>query len=163
MYDAYNELSTTSGDPISYWDIGFVKVWDNETNEFGNGSIEKLYGSLPKDVSIGNPVFSKNSPDIIAFDYWDSDIDEYAILGANLLTGELEVITTNTRLGYPSYSKQDDKVAYTAYNTDDEDVVAVIGLAPNKISSNADPAAIIGDAKWLFFMPPEPEDYLYPR
>jgi len=151
MYDAYNELSTTSEDPISYWDIGFIKVWDNENNTFGDGSIEKLYGSLPEDVSIGNPVFSKNSPYIIAFDYWDSYLDEYAILGANLLTGELDIITMNTRLGYPSYSKLDDKISYTAYDTNNDDIIAIIGLASNKISPNGESTAIIEDAIWSVY------------
>ncbi len=148
IYDAYNELTITSDDPISYWDIGFLKVWDNEANNFGDGSIEKLYGSLPENVSIGNPVFSKNSPNIIAFDYWDSDSDEYAIIGANLLSGELDVITMNTRIGYPSFSKLDDHISYNAFDTNDDDVIAVIGLASNKISANGEPAVLIADAIW---------------
>ena len=151
MYDAYNELASSSGDEISYWDIGFIKVWDNENNEFGDGAVEKLFGSLPDDVSIGNPVFSKNSPYLIAFDYWDSNLNEFIILGSNLLTGDLESISTNSRLGYPSYSRLDDKISFTAYNTNDEDVIAIINLASNKISSTEDPSVLIGDAIWSVY------------
>lgn len=151
MYDAFNSLSTTFGESLSYWDIGFIKVWDNEGNQFGDGSIEKLYGSLPEDVSIGNPVFSNNSPNIIAFDYWDAYTDEYAILGADLLSGDLDVIYTNTRLGFPSFSTLDDEISFTAHTTDEEDVIGVIGLEANKISSMGDASALIGDAIWSVY------------
>ncbi|MBN2699674.1 MAG: M4 family metallopeptidase [Bacteroidales bacterium] len=151
LYDAYNELSTTTGEPISYWDIGFIKVWDSKTNNFGDGSIEKLYGSLPEDVSIGNPVFAKNSPNIIAFDYWDAYSDEYAILGADLLTGEVSLITENTRLGFPSYSKSDDKISFTADHPDYDDIIAIIPLAENRISAGGEPYDLIADASWSVF------------
>lgn len=103
IYDAYNELTSTTSEDISYWDIGFIQVWNNSANTFGNGHIEKLFNLLPEGVSIGNPVFSKNSPNIIAFDYFDVDADEYAILGANINTGELDVVFVNSILGGLSF------------------------------------------------------------
>ncbi|MCU0405433.1 MAG: M4 family metallopeptidase [Ignavibacteriaceae bacterium] len=148
IYDAYNVLNSTTSEDIYYWDIGFINVWDNSINNFGTGKINKLYGSLPEDVSIGNPVFSKNSPYIIGFDYFDSFNSVYAILGTNILTGDLEIITTNSILGYPSYSKNDDKLTYSALNTSDEEIVAVINLGLNKISSSGSPSVLINDAKW---------------
>ena len=109
-----------------------------------------MYGSLPENVSIGNPVFSKNSPYIIAFDYFDSYNDEYAILGANLLTGDLNIITDNTIIGYPCYSKEDNKVAYsTIYNS--ANVVAVINLGADKISGTGSSVPLVQDAKWPVF------------
>ncbi|MCK7533329.1 MAG: hypothetical protein MZV63_21005 [Marinilabiliales bacterium] len=72
IYDSYNELTSTTGEDIGYWDIGIINVWDNNRGDWGDGTISKLYGSLPEDISIGNPVFSKNSPWIIAFDYIDA-------------------------------------------------------------------------------------------
>ena len=151
IYDAYNELTTTTGEYISYWDIGFMKVWDNQTNKFGDGSIQKLYGSLPDDVSIGNAVFSKNSPNIIAFDYWDAYSDEYAILGADLLTGNVAVITENTRLGFPSYSISDDRISFTADHSEYDDIIAIIPLAENKISAGGEAYGLIADATWPVF------------
>lgn len=150
IYDAFNELNTSTGN-INYWDIGFIKVWDNATNEFGDGTINKLYGSLPENVSIGNPTFSKNSPYIIAFDYLDSETNEYAIFGANLLTGDLDLITTNATIGYPTYSKNDDKIAFSALNMSDEEVVASISLATNKITGLGSASIIVSDAKWPVF------------
>lgn len=151
IYDAFNKLNTSTADAISYWDIGFIKVWDNGTNDFGDGTINKLYGSLPENVSIGNPTFSKNSPYIIAFDYLDSVRNEYAIFGANLLTGDLDLITTNATIGYPSYSKNDDKIAFSALNMSDEEVVASISLATNKITGVGSSSIIVSDAKWPVF------------
>ncbi len=152
MYDAYNELTTAEGDPISYWDIGFIRVWDNQAGDFGDGSISKLFGSLPENVSVGNPVFSKNSPNIIAFDYLDEYEDIYGILGADLLTGELDVITGNTRLGFPSFSKADDRILFDYQDQvnypDYEDLVAYIGVAENKITGLGNPVPIIPDAVW---------------
>jgi bacillolysin len=148
IYDACNALSSSSTEDINYWDIGFIKVWDNSKNAFGDGSISKLYGSLPEDVSIGNPVFSKNSPSIIAFDYIDSYAKEYAILGTDLNSGETDLITSNATLGYPSFSKNDDKIAFSALTTNDAEVVAAISLAQNKISGSGDAYGLINYAKW---------------
>ncbi|MBA7548897.1 hypothetical protein ES705_41365 [subsurface metagenome] len=146
LYDAYNEINPLIGDPISYWDIGFIKVWDNNSNNFGDGEVTKLYGSLPEAVSIGNPTFSKNSPYIIAFDYWDTSTDELAILGSNILTGDGNVITLNTTLGFPSYNKMDDKIAFSAYDTEDNQVVAEISLNADKISPTGQASVLINNA-----------------
>ena len=102
-------------------------------------------------MSIGNPTFSKNSPYIIAFDYLDSETDEYAIFGANLLTGDLDLITTNATTGYPSFSKKDDKIAFSALNMSDEEVVAAISLSANKITGAGSASIIVSDAKWPVF------------
>jgi len=107
-----------------------------------------LSGSLPEDVSIGNPVFSRNSPSVIAFDYFDSYTKEYGIFGADLITGEVDLITANTTLGFPSYSKNDDKIAFSALTTQNVDVVATINLAQNKISGSGSAVSLINYAKW---------------
>ncbi len=124
IYDACNVFTSTTAEDIYYWDIGFIKVWDNQENDFGDGRIEKLFGSLPENVSVGNPEFSKNSPYIIAFDYFDN-------------------------VGYPSFSKSDDKIAFSALNTSGDEVVAVVNLADDKINaSGEDATSLIADAKW---------------
>ncbi len=151
IYDAFNLLNSASGEDISYWDIGFIKIWDNSSNDFGDGTINKLYGSLPENVSIGNPTFSKNSPYIIAFDYMNSSTDEYAIFGANLLTGDLDIITANSTLGFPSFSKNDDKVAFSALDNSSKEVVAVIDIDANKITGTGSASIIVEDAMWPEF------------
>lgn len=148
IYDACNVLSSSTLEDIFYWDIGFINVWNLAGNAFGNGNIQKLYGSLPENVSIGNPVFSKNSPTIIAFDYIDTKSNEYAILGADLSTANTDMITSNATLGYPSFSKDDKKIAYSALTTVNVEVVATIGLAANKISASGNATPLINNAKW---------------
>jgi PKD repeat protein len=148
IYDACNVLSSNVTEDIYYWDIGIIKVWDKAGRKFGDGSIFKLYGSLPENVSIGNPTFSQNSSAIIAFDYIDGNSGGYAILGTNLNTGETDVITENSTLGLPSFSKNDDRIAYTALTTSDEEVIAGIYLDQSKITGVGDPSTMIMNAKW---------------
>lgn len=148
IYDACNVLSSNVTEDIYYWDIGVIKVWDKSGSKFGDGSIFKLYGSLPEGISIGNPTFSRNSSSVIAFDYIDGNSGNYAILGTDLNTGETDVIAENSTLGFPSFSKNDDRIAYSALTTSDVEVVAGINLAPNKISGSGNPFAMINNARW---------------
>lgn len=148
IYDAYNSLTSNSGSSINYWDIGIIKVWDNKTQTFGDGSIAKLYGSLPDSVSIGNPTFSKNSPNIIAFDYLNERTNEYAILGLDLQTMNLGGIALNNTIGFPSYSKLDDKIAFSALDGTNQPVINEVTLDANKYSASTSPITIITQAQW---------------
>ena len=154
IYDAYNELNSSTSEDISYWDVGFIRVWDNSGNTFGDGSIIKLFTSLPENVNIGNPVFSKNSPNVIAFDYLYSVNNEYAIYGANIETGDLEQITDNTTLGFPSFSNNDDTLAFTASvatETGFQENINIIGLKADKITPSGSAVLLIEGAKWPVF------------
>jgi Zn-dependent metalloprotease len=148
MYDAYNKLNSVNGQPIDFWDVGFIKVWDNVTKNFGDGSIEKLFSNLPEGVSIGNPSFSKNSPFIVAFDYFDFDKDEYYLLAVNIETNDLVEVFQNTILSYPNYSKNDNKIIFDALDNSNNEVVAVINMAANKISPSGQASVLIPEAKW---------------
>ena len=141
-------LSSNSSEDIYYWDIGFINVWNNLSNNFGDGTIQKLFGSLPENVSIGNPVFSRNSPSVIAFDYYDRYSEEYGIFGADLISGEVDMIATNTILGFPSFSKNDAKLHFQHYSSGSVDIVETINLAQNKISASSSPTPLINYAKW---------------
>jgi Zn-dependent metalloprotease/PKD repeat protein len=147
IYDSYNSVQSTSNDSISYWDIGIMRVWDNHKNNFGDGAIAKLYSNLPDSVSIGNPVFSKNSPNIIAFDYLEGN-NFFAVLGLNIENMDLGIIANNSTIGYPSFSKLDDKIAYSALDNYDSPVIATTTLNADKISSSTDPVLLIDQAQW---------------
>jgi Zn-dependent metalloprotease len=147
VYDAYNVLENNSGENIDYWDVGFIKVWNNASNNWGDGDIFKLFTGLPESVSIGNPSLSKNTPFILAFDYFNQSTGEVQIMGANLETGDVNTIFENTILGYPNYSKLDDKLVFGAESTDNE-VVGVIDLKADKISPNGQATVLIDIAKW---------------
>jgi Zn-dependent metalloprotease len=120
MYDALNRIESSFGDGIEYWDIGFINVWEYDFNNFTDGIIGKLFSSLPESVSIGNPSFAKNSPYIITFDYLENYFDnfgqlqtDYRILASNTESGEVNEIYANTTIGYPSYSRLDDRILFT--------------------------------------------------
>ena len=147
IYDAFNKIKSSTGSDIDYWDIGFINVWDNQTNKFGTGNIIKLVGSLPAKVSIGNPTFSKNSPQIIAFDFLDESTNKFSILGMNLLTGDGGIIASNTIIGYPSYSKDDKALVYSSATGAIENVKG-INLLSNKISPDGSAVQLINKAKW---------------
>ena len=146
MYDAENEINSTQDGSITYWDVSFIKVWNNASNSFSLGKVEKLFSSLPSDVSIGNPSFSKNSPYIIALDYIDENGD-VSIVGVNIETGDVELIFENNTLGYPNYSSKDNKIVFdnegtTVYN------IGIVNLKSSKIEASGDPVLFAGSKRW---------------
>lgn len=148
MYDAYNQFNNNSGQPTDYWDVSFLKVWDNAADDWADGSIFKMFTNLPEGVSIGNPSFAKNSPYIAAFDYIDNTANEVTILAVNLETGEVgEVFNNGDMLGYPNYSKTDDRLLFNSSVTSG-DVVGVIPMQPDKIHPAGDATSLVLGAKW---------------
>ena len=148
LYDARNLIKNPNGSDIDYWDIGLIRVWDISEDTWGDGKVEKLYNQLAKDVDIGNPTYSSNSPHIIAFDYIDKFSNEFAVLAKNTATGKTGTILNNTRLSYPDYSNDDKKMLFDARTQGGLEVVAVVDLRSDKISGTGTPLALIGDAKW---------------
>ncbi len=151
MYDAFNELTNTTGEDLSYWDIGFIKYYDQTNQLFedgGNAFISKLFSGIPENTSIGNPTFSKNSPYIIAFDYIDYYNDEYDILGANTETGDYNVIVgDNGDLGWPSYTRLDDAILYQKPGTSSTDLY-IQELNGDKISPFSNTYPFKYDRQW---------------
>lgn len=149
MYDALSRIENPNGDPIEYWDISFLKVWDNASNNWGSGEIFKLFGSLPAGISVGNPSFSKNSPFIFGFDLLDAS-DNSVIVGAtNVETGDVGQIFMNDGiLGTPNYSKLDDQVIFTVPDGNST-TIAIIDMQENKLIPSSENAyALITEAKW---------------
>lgn len=140
MYDAKSKINN-SGSEIEYWDIGFIYVWDG--SDYGNGYIEKLFSSLPENVSIGDPTFSKNSDYIIAFDYFDEYNEEYYLLGSNIETGDVGQIYQGTDLHWPSYSPDDDRLVFNGNLTDGTEVLAFISLQNDKINPNGNATSFL--------------------
>lgn len=148
IYDSYNLIRSSKTDSISYWDIGLMKVWDNKENTFGDGSVAKLFGSLPDSVSVGNPTFSKNSPNIIAFDVLQGQ-SIFAIFGLNLETSDMGIIAVNNTIGNPTFSKLDDKVAYNSFDYTNHPIINTVNLNADMISAPENSwVTIITDAKW---------------
>jgi len=151
MYDAFNEINKSTGGQYTYWDIGFLHVFDKSKNTFGSGKVEKLISSLPENTSVGNPVFSKNSLDVVAFDYIESGLfsADYALLGANIEKSEINVIADNReRLAYSSYSVKDDKILFDSKNASQNQCISVKTLTSSKISSVGNEQVLLNGGKW---------------
>ncbi len=148
IYDAFNKVNTTTGKAVEYWDVGIIKVWSAVDNNFGDGKIQKLFSDLSDGESIGNPTFSKNSTAIIAFDYLNTKNNTYSVYGYDFQTNALKVITNNQTLGYPDYSRLDDKVIYSTLGTNNSSNVSVIGLNADKISGKGASTPVFSNAKW---------------
>ena len=150
MYDAYNVINSPVAGEISYWDINFMKVWEIDKNNFTTGDeilFDKLFSGLPEGVDVGNPTFAKNSPYIVAFDYIEDDINY--VLGANIETGDVDVIAQNNTLGYPTYSKKDEFVVFDTKTLSDGRNLKIAQLKDTKIGSEDEEGTdYIEDAKW---------------
>lgn len=148
IYDSYNQMQNSSGNDIDYWDMGIIRVWNNGSNNWGDGKIEKVFSNLPEGISVGNPSLSKNSPYILAFDYLDDNTGEVKVMAANLETGDVGVVFENVVLGYPNYSKNDDKIIFNAESNEGGEIIGQIGLQSNKILPAGEAIGLIDVAKW---------------
>ncbi len=145
MYDAFNELTNGTND-LSYWDIGFLQfrkdgafVPDNETP-----FISKLFSGIPENTSIGDPTLAKNSPFIIAFDFFNNDGSGYDIYGANIETGDNGLIVgDNGDLGWPNYSRLDNGLVYQSPDFFDDNDLYVQGLAASKIAPQGNSSLLV--------------------
>jgi len=156
VYDAFNQLSGSIGEDLSYWDIGILNVWSNANNTYGDGRIFKLFNGLPKNVSIGNPTFANNSPNIIAFDYRETDAMteevDFAILGLDRESGQVKTIFEESNsFGYPSYSIQDQNMVFH-FDNSGTDILAIIELNEDKITSSSDAFIFVENAEWGKYM-----------
>jgi Zn-dependent metalloprotease len=137
MYDAFNQVASSQGNnAVEYWDIGFLNIFEN--GNFATGNIEKLFAGLPSGVSIGNPTFAKNSPYIVAFDFREEGFfsTNYQVLGANIQTGDNEVIREGETWAYPNYSVNDEQMIFDL-PYQGTTVLGKININANKISGDA--------------------------
>lgn len=147
MYDALSRLD----DGLEFWDIGFLRAWDDNQGNFGDGAIFKLSTDLPEGSSTGNPTFSKNSPYIIAYEEVDFDAGTFSIIGANIETGASSTIFRNNKVNYPNYGLSDDRLIFDARTDAGTDVLAVIPLAEDKISADGSARVLIEGGHWGYF------------
>ncbi|MEL7121629.1 MAG: M4 family metallopeptidase [Bacteroidota bacterium] len=135
MYDAFNEIPGDAFGDLSYWDIGFIEVWNNQTNSFGSGNIGKLFPGLTDGLSVGNPVFSKNSPNVIALDVFNQVEDTYQVYAVNIETYDQNTLWNNLDLGVPNFNLDDSQVMFSGFNNSDVRIIASVPLNADKISA----------------------------
>lgn len=146
MYDAFNRIEDDNGDDMEYWDVGFLNVWDNTTNAFAEGDIQKLFPSLPAGVSIGNPSFAKNSRDVVVFDKLDGD--QLSVLAVNIETNTSETVFDNVVVGCPNYSRLDNKIIFNAIGSGDVPLIAIIDVDADRMTPTSDASVLLSNAKW---------------
>lgn len=146
LYDANNSITSAQGEDYEYWDVGLIRVWDKGKGSFGDGSIEKLFTNLEKGENIGNPAYSKNNSDVVSFDYYYEPDETYEILGVNINKGDIKTIYSNNTLGFPEYSRTDDKMVFNTEASGKESV-GIIGIAADRISASGQATVLIQNGK----------------
>ena len=137
MYDAFNTVVNASGSTLGYWDINLVRVADT--------AIARLFPPQPEGVNIGDAVFSSNSDNVVAFDYFVQG-DSVHVLAVNLNTGNVGQITNNLfSLGSPSFSSDDKKVFYH-YISGGAAQVWVVDVAADGITGAGNDQALLNNA-----------------
>lgn len=149
MYDALSEITKSTGTTYEFWDIGFLNVFKNSSNQFGDGKVEKLFSDLPENSSVGNPVFSKNSPYIITFDFLDEAQSKFSVLAANIETGDLgQVKIDRNQTGYPNYNVKDNIMLYDGTDSNNSENIYTIALSSNKLNASGSESSLLRGAKW---------------
>ncbi len=149
IYDAFNQVQGFGfGETIEYWDVGAIRVWDNTADDFGDGSIQKIFTNLPRGTNIGNPSFSKTNRNIVCFDLFDAEDETYQIIATDLSTGETNVVYNNNTLGFPSYSSDDSFMVFDVIDEDGNPAVGRITLNEDKTSSDGELETPYIFAKW---------------
>ncbi len=144
IYDAFNELKSAFGNSLDYWDIGFLKVYDNGSSNWGDGNVSKLFSGLPENTSVGNPSFSKNSPYIVTFDFID-DNGNYLLMTNNTQTGKSSdpAIFINGVINYPNFSTDDTQIIFNAQDNNGNDVLAQVDITADKLQPVENTAVVL--------------------
>ena len=149
LYDAFNRVGTFGVEAdVEYWDVNFIKVWDNTANDFGDGAISKIFSGLPKGTSIGNPSFAKTNRNIVCFDLFNEIDESYLIIATDLGTGETKTVYENNTLGFPNYSNDDRFLIFDELDEDGRPTVSQIRLQDNKLEAAGEPTVLFTEAKW---------------
>ncbi len=104
LFDSYNEIPGAQGDTLTYWNIDLLNV--------SSGTMVNVFPP-ETNINLANPSFSKTSTYRFAFDYWDNAASTDYVMAADFNTGNSGMVAgPQTVLGYPTYSADDDTIAY---------------------------------------------------
>lgn len=114
LFDTYNQINTgIEGDSAkNFWNINMLDVQ--------TGIMSNVFPALPAGKDIGNPSFSKTSFSRFTFDSHDVKNNIFAVMAADFNTGEIGIVADSLNdWGYPTYSGDDNMIAYHDYRTTD--------------------------------------------
>jgi Zn-dependent metalloprotease len=143
IFDELNLIKNSEGDDLTYWDIASMKVWNSKNNNFDEGLIFKLYSTLPPNVSIGYPAFSKTSNNYIAFD-WIAENQSYLVL-YDLVNNKINSLQTNS-WSVPSFSSDDKKLIFSSY--EDSSQIKNVSIDLKNIEFLSEPTKLFDDSYW---------------
>ena len=143
IFDELNLIKNSEGSDLTYWDIASMKVWNSKNNNFDEGLIFKLYSTLPPNVSIGYPAFSKTSNNYIAFD-WIAENQSYLVL-YDLVNNKINSLQTNS-WSVPSFSSDDKKLIFSSYK--DSSQIKNVSIDLKNIEFLSEPTKLIDNSYW---------------
>ncbi len=142
LFDAYNQLKSSQSDSIHYWNIGLLDV--------NTGQMVTVLPSQPQGIDVGDPSFSKTTQNRFAFDYYDEDTQNGSVFAADFNTGNIGfVVSTENVFGYPTYSSDDDTIAYhtkVLYQSATHEAVNKMPLLTDQITGSGTPDSHSVDA-----------------
>lgn len=150
VYDVFNLLTGQGSTGLQFWDIGFLRAWDTDSDTFGDGSISKLFSNLGDGLSVGNPTYSKNSPNIIAYELVDNLTGTVSVMTMNMENRKTVTVAPTAYPGYPSFSRLDDKIIFATISGRDT-VVSVVKLKDDKQTPAVEPSVAIRKMKWPIY------------
>lgn len=150
IYDVFNSLPGSNGRVLQNYNIGFLRGWNPEVDSFGDGEVSRLFSNLGDGISVGNPTFSKNSPNIIAYELIDDFSYSITVMTMNMENRKTVTIANTAFPGYPSYSKRDDMIAWSTIDGRDT-VISVVNVEDDKQTPDGSPAIAIRKMKWAIF------------
>ncbi|MFH1844778.1 MAG: M4 family metallopeptidase [bacterium] len=143
VYDAFNQMEI-AGNPYEYWDINLLRLSD--------GTCFRVFNPLPPGENIGNPTLSQNNNQIMAFDYADANAGEVYVMGCNINSGALGIITYNYQsLGTPSFFGDDNTLLYQYVEESggcDYHQVWTVSLESDRITGAGDDTGWTSGAFW---------------
>jgi hypothetical protein len=142
LFDTYNSVNGASGD-ITFWNINIIDI--------STGNIQSVFPPQQEGISIGNPSFSKTSQTRFTFDYWNTKQNQFAVYAADFNTGNLGLVDNTADLGYPTYSGDDNTIAYhTKFNINSvfHDVILQMPLQSDHITGTGTSKLYLADATY---------------
>lgn len=134
VYDAYNEIEKSTGENITYWNVGIIRISDGNT--WATGDIQLVLGSLPEGVSIGNPSFSNNTDAYLAIDIIENNgfTTDYSVGILHFYENAGYVLASNTGLSFPDFSSNDRKLILSSQSNLDAPIIVEATLASDYTS-----------------------------
>jgi len=134
LFDAFNQITGTR-DTLSFWNINLLNI--------STGRMASVFAPQPKGVDIGNPAFSKSSPTRFTCDLRYSDLDQDYPLGVDFNIGRVGIVAGPLpTLGYPTYSGNDQTIAYHTqifYQGAQHDAVSKMPLQADLLTGTGTP------------------------